>query len=663
MKYAFTEIFDIPSLTRLCDSFTELRGTGSALLDVDGTVHIASGWQDICTRFHRVCPDTASRCTESDTVIAGQLDEGKQYNLYRCRNGLVDVAVPVIVAGEHVGNFFTGQFLLEAPDIDFFRAQAEQFGFDERAYLEALSRVPILTEDETRKIMDFLVELTQIIGTMGVERLRTLRVEEQARRDLEAQVAARTRELQEAKEAAEAANHAKTIFLDNMSHELRTPLNAILGFTQIMERDEAFPARQRKNLATIDRAGEHLLSMINDVLDMSKIEAGRVTVERSAFDLGQLLQDIGAMVEGRAEAKQLRFLLEVDPELPRYVVTDAGKLRQILLNLLGNAVKFTQDGGLVLRASSEPTGVTEEVCLRLEVEDTGQGIAEEAQASVFNAFIQSKAYGSDKGTGLGLAISRRLVELLGGAIELRSRIGEGSIFRFHVPAALATAADVVPVHEPRRVVGLAPGQVHDWRILSVEDNPDNRDLMRSVLENVGLAVREAHDGAQGVALFQEWRPHLVLMDIRMPVMDGREAVSRIRALSDGSDCPVIAVSASTFRDEREQIIADGFDDFLRKPYRQSEVYELLERYLEIRFELEQTEGPPSTAKRSISVDDVARLPADWRERLGQHARQGRVEDIEGLVVQVRDREPEVAAALSRLLRDYELERIIELAGG
>ena len=206
MKYEFTEIFDIPTLTRICEGFTRYSGIVTALLDLEGNVHIATGWQDICTKFHRIHPETASRCTESDTILAGQLNKGKMYNVYRCENGLVDVAIPVIVEDEHVGNFFTGQFFFEDPDVDFFRRQARQFGFDEQEYMSALGRVPVLSEEQVKKTMCFLVELTQLIGKTGLERLRIMQAENNAREKLEKIVEQRTQELNKANDALEIAN-------------------------------------------------------------------------------------------------------------------------------------------------------------------------------------------------------------------------------------------------------------------------------------------------------------------------------------------------------------------------------------------------------------------------------------------------------------------------
>jgi len=325
--------------------------------------------------------------------------------------------------------------------------------------------------------------------------------------------------LRVAKEAAEAANRAKSAFLANMSHELRTPLNSILGFAQLLERDNALTSRQRESLEIINRSGEHLLNLINDVLEMSKIEAGRITLNPESFDLHRLLQTLQEMFQIRAEAKRLSLQVEIAPELPQYVLTDEGKLRQVLINLLSNAVKFTETGGVTLRAGVHPQSkiknpkskISTPYTLYFEVEDTGQGIAPEEIGSLFQPFVQTTSgTQAREGTELGLTISRQFVQLMQGDIYLTSTLGKGSIFRFEV--------QVTPVEQPEevaqqvtsgRVLRLAHDQ-HLYRILVVDDRLENRKLIEQLLQAVGFETRTAANGQEAITSWEAWHPHLHL---------------------------------------------------------------------------------------------------------------------------------------------------------
>ena len=372
--------------------------------------------------------------------------------------------------------------------------------------------------------------------------------------------------LQQAKEAAETANRAKSRFLANMSHELRTPLNAILGFTQVISRDPSLNPHHQESLGIINRSGEHLLALINDVLEMAKIEAGQITLNSRAFDLHRLLSNLQEMLRCRAEAKGLKLIFEDSPEVPQYVRTDEGKLRQVLINLLGNAIKFTQQGQVTLRLMTEnqqsvvsnqqsvvgigsrgdgemgnasqpstlcPLSATLSSpfhILVFEIEDTGAGIELDQDEALFDAFVQTETgRQSQEGTGLGLAISRQFVRLMGGDIRVSSVLGRGTIFRFDIrvePVQQTTDLATTPVH--RKVIGLAPNQPV-YRILVVEDNRLNRLALVKLLKSCGFQVQEASNGHDAIALWRSWRPDLIWMDIRMPRMDGCEATERIKA--------------------------------------------------------------------------------------------------------------------------------------
>ena len=382
-------------------------------------------------------------------------------------------------------------------------------------------------------------------------------------------------------DAAEAANRTKSIFVANMSHEIRTPMNAVLGFAQVLACDPLLTPKQGECVRIISRNGEYLMQLINDILEISKIESGQLTLDEATFCLHDYLDELELMFRSSVVARGLQLFVERDANVPCYVTADRGKLRQILINLVGNAIKFTETGRITVRAEvveGKPVEDKDVLHLMFEVQDTGSGISDDDLGLIFDSFQQGKSGAKVGGAGLGLSISRRLVEMMGGEITVTSQVGKGSCFRFDVlltPAAKVAGQDKL---ERRRVVSLEPG-TGPFRILVVDDVPVNIALTYSLLQPVGFEVAEAANGVEALDVFEQWSPHAVLMDMRMPVMDGYEATRRIKSTEAGRATPVIALTSSVFEDAKKKMMAAGADGHIGKPIRREELLEELRKCL------------------------------------------------------------------------------------
>ncbi|NER32933.1 MAG: response regulator [Oscillatoria sp. SIO1A7] len=559
---------------------------------------------------------------------------------------------------------------------------------------------------------------------------------------LEKQNARLQQEISDRKMAQE-ANTAKSVFLAKMSHELRTPLNAILGFTQLLNRDSSLNKEQIEYLDIIGRSGEHLLSLINDILEMAKIESGRVTLNENSFDLYRLLDSLEKMFQLKADSNGLQLIFDIDSNLPQYIATDEGKLRQVAINLLSNAIKFTDQGSVTFRVkgngglgmghsalgigngeqgssdagdrgaggqgdletrrpiikgdlkqgdpeTGEPgdkgtRGYAQfpmpnaqfpmpnaespipNARLLFEVEDTGPGIAPEEMETLFEAFVQTEAgRRSQQGTGLGLPISRQFVELMGSELTVESIVGKGTIFKFEIEVSLAIGEEIKSSKEgSRRAIAMQPDQPK-YRILIVEDKWENRQLLLKLLEPLGFEVREAKDGQKGIDAWKSWKPHLIWMDMRMPVMNGFEATKEIKSQPEGRDTVIIALTASAFEEDRTHVLSVGCDDFVTKPIKEEEIFATMAKYLGVRYIYEDQDAlqetpllPEEAPVAELTAEDLAAMPSEWLASLHWAAMQVDAKLVLGLIEEVPPSAP-VAKALVDLVDNFRFDKIVDL---
>ncbi|MEA5536516.1 histidine kinase dimerization/phospho-acceptor domain-containing protein [Crocosphaera sp. XPORK-15E] len=481
-------------------------------------------------------------------------------------------------------------------------------------------------------------------------------------------------QLQKAKNAAEAASQAKSQFLAHMSHELRTPLNAILGFSQLLSNDPNLNPDQQEYLEIINKSGEHLLSLIRDILDMAKIESGQITIYLSNVNLHSLVQTLALMFQLKAEAKGLELLVIIGTNVPQQIIADEAKLRQILINLLGNAIKFTLRGQVRLNVQKisedhlEQKNITH---LLFEIEDTGPGINIEEAPNLFNPFFQTElGRKSQEGTGLGLAISHHFVNLMGSQLRVSCPLTGGSIFHFSLPVEIPARQDYPALLSKGKVKRLAPDQP-SYRILIIEDLRSNRQVLLNFLQPLGFEVREANNGQEGVKLWETWHPHLIWMDLQMPIMDGYEATRQIRAkmgqVEQQPHTKIIALTASVFAEERDAILAVGCDDFVSKPFSESIILEKIAQHLGVCYIYENCLISNKPPKKTPSIHlhtlktQIQRMPLPWLNQLYKSAAAADGELILQLLEKIPPDQEMLSKAITDLVQNYHFDQIMEIS--
>ncbi len=484
-------------------------------------------------------------------------------------------------------------------------------------------------------------------------------------RKLEERIEQRTIELQQVRKKVETANYQNSSLIAELSHELRSPLNAILGFTQIMQRDSSLSKTQQENLAIVNHSGQHLLTSLNYVLELSKIEAGRINLYSVDFDFYHLLDKLEARMQIQADARGLKFRLERHQNLPRYIYADEQKLNQILSDLLDNIFHFTPKGSITLSVLG--VGEPKKSCkIVWKIENTSSGVTFLELDSLFNSTIEPKTKRQYQDVKLlGLPISRQLIRLMGGDIKVSNVIGGGILLKAHLTVRLGVAPTVSTQPQTRRVVGLEPDR-ETYRILVVDDSKTNRKIMLQILEPVGFEVKEAVNGREAVDIWLEWQPHMIWMDVRMPIMNGYEATERIKSHPQNLATSIVALTASTWEEERSQLLRAGCDDFVGKPFSESVIFEKIAQHLGVNYLYEEPQllaNKPKIANSNnypLEPELLRVMPIEWLLKLEIAATE--LDDllVTELLAEIPHRYSFLATALQRQADDFDFAKIIDL---
>lgn len=513
---------------------------------------------------------------------------------------------------------------------------------------------PIIVENEVVAVLEFFsltdekpaAQLLNLMAQIGQELGYVSK-----RKRIEA-------ELQKAHLAAEAANHSKSVFLASMSHEIRTPMNAILGTAQLMQRFGYENPKHEKYLKTILRSGEHLLTLINEILEMTKIEAGLMPINLSDFDVRYFIEDLRLLFQEQLRRlPEVKLVIDISETVPAVIHTDAGKVRQIILNLVGNAFKFTQQGSIIIELSCQLSSPHEGV-LKVSVHDTGSGIEAKEMNKLFKSFEQtSSGRAQSGGTGLGLALCEKYANLLKGNMFVSSEWGMGSTFGFTLPVAISEAQPITThIKIEQQILSLAPEEI-PWRILVIDDEATNREIVLDFLSPLGFQLKEAPSAADGLALIKAWSPQLVLLDLSMPVMNGLELTHLLRQQSQFKELKIIILTANAFEEDRIAALEAGANDFLSKPFQANRLFEILANHLGLKYIYAKASEPACLEGEALF--HLQELPQALLQSMQQATLEGDLDLLLELTAQLTDYNPLLFDVLQKAAGDYDYQKIAD----